>query len=102
MEGLSLPLLVSATISGGFQSVLTHCQHMRVKVAAKTEGILRLGTRSFPRISNLKFACPQTSNVFVANLPAHVNEQTLGTFFARAGPVGSVSQFGSVVCPRSY
>lgn len=33
----------------------------------------------------------QTSNVFVANLPPHVNEQALGNFFARAGPVGSVS-----------
>lgn len=32
----------------------------------------------------------QTSNVFVANLPSHVTEQTLGNFFARAGPVGSV------------
>lgn len=33
----------------------------------------------------------QTSNVFVANLPPHVTEQSLGSFFARAGPVGSVS-----------
>ncbi|RPD74305.1 hypothetical protein L226DRAFT_553395 [Lentinus tigrinus ALCF2SS1-7] len=33
---------------------------------------------------------PETSNVFVANLPPHVNEQALGNFFARAGPVGSV------------
>ncbi|KDQ48943.1 hypothetical protein JAAARDRAFT_165843, partial [Jaapia argillacea MUCL 33604] len=33
---------------------------------------------------------PETTNVFVANLPPHVNEQSLGTFFARAGPVGSV------------
>ncbi|KAJ3748968.1 hypothetical protein DFH05DRAFT_1591422 [Lentinula detonsa] len=33
---------------------------------------------------------PQTSNVFVANLPPNVTEQSLGTFFARAGPVGSV------------
>jgi U2-associated protein SR140 len=32
----------------------------------------------------------QTSNVFVANLPPHVTEQTLGNFFARCGPVGSV------------
>ncbi|TFL02447.1 hypothetical protein BDV98DRAFT_528109 [Pterulicium gracile] len=32
----------------------------------------------------------ETSNVFVANLPAHVTEQSLGQFFARAGPVGSV------------
>ncbi|OBZ68245.1 U2 snRNP-associated SURP motif-containing protein [Grifola frondosa] len=33
---------------------------------------------------------PQTSNVFVANLPPHVSEQSLGNFFARVGPVGSV------------
>ncbi|KAI9508225.1 hypothetical protein F5148DRAFT_1198407 [Russula earlei] len=33
---------------------------------------------------------PETSNVFVANLPPHVTEQSLGTFFARMGPVGSV------------
>lgn len=32
----------------------------------------------------------QTSNVFVANLPPHVTEQSLGNFFARMGPVGSV------------
>ncbi|GLB37619.1 putative RPR [Lyophyllum shimeji] len=40
---------------------------------------------------------PQTSNVFVANLPPHVTEQTLGQFFARAGPVGSVK----VMWPRT-
>ncbi|KAI0785670.1 hypothetical protein C8Q75DRAFT_775888 [Abortiporus biennis] len=33
---------------------------------------------------------PETSNVFVANLPPHVTEQSLGQFFARMGPVGSV------------
>ncbi|GAW04294.1 SR140 protein [Lentinula edodes] len=33
---------------------------------------------------------PQTSNVFVANLPPNVSEQSLGSFFARVGPVGSV------------
>ncbi|KAH8107897.1 hypothetical protein BXZ70DRAFT_20103 [Cristinia sonorae] len=33
---------------------------------------------------------PETSNVFVANLPPHVTEQSLGMFFARCGPVGSV------------
>ncbi|KII92895.1 hypothetical protein PLICRDRAFT_155797 [Plicaturopsis crispa FD-325 SS-3] len=32
----------------------------------------------------------ETSNVFVANLPPHVTEQSLGNFFARCGPVGSV------------
>lgn len=35
----------------------------------------------------------QTSNVFVANLPQHVTEQSLGNFFARMGPVGSVSVY---------
>ncbi|KAF8236588.1 hypothetical protein L208DRAFT_1421976 [Tricholoma matsutake] len=40
---------------------------------------------------------PQTSNVFVANLPPHVTEQSLGNFFARAGPVGSVK----VMWPRT-
>jgi len=39
---------------------------------------------------------PETSNVFVANLPPHVTEQTLGNFFARCGPVGSVK----VMWPR--
>ncbi|KAJ7702965.1 hypothetical protein B0H17DRAFT_1157118 [Mycena rosella] len=34
---------------------------------------------------------PQTSNIFVANLPPHVTEQSLGVFFARCGPVGSVN-----------
>ncbi|KAF8578708.1 hypothetical protein K439DRAFT_1527590 [Ramaria rubella] len=33
---------------------------------------------------------PATSNIFVANLPQHVTESTLGNFFARLGPVGSV------------
>ena len=34
----------------------------------------------------------QTSNVFVANLPANITEYVLGNFFAaRCGPVGSVS-----------
>ncbi|KAI0266790.1 hypothetical protein BC834DRAFT_873532 [Gloeopeniophorella convolvens] len=33
---------------------------------------------------------PETSNIFVANLPPHVTEQGLGNFFARMGPVGSV------------
>ncbi|KAJ7647071.1 hypothetical protein FB45DRAFT_1051629 [Roridomyces roridus] len=40
---------------------------------------------------------PQTSNIFVANLPAHVTEQSLGVFFARCGPVGSVK----IMWPRS-
>jgi U2-associated protein SR140 len=38
----------------------------------------------------------QTSNVFVANLPPHVTEQGLGNFFARMGPVGSVSLYLSL------
>ncbi|KAG7098780.1 hypothetical protein E1B28_000687 [Marasmius oreades] len=40
---------------------------------------------------------PQTSNIFVANLPPHVTEQSLGNFFARVGPVGSVK----VMWPRN-
>ncbi|KAK0212865.1 SR140 protein [Desarmillaria ectypa] len=40
---------------------------------------------------------PQTSNVFVANLPPHVTEQSLGVFFARVGPVGSVK----IMWPRT-
>ncbi|KAH7913168.1 hypothetical protein BJ138DRAFT_1059623 [Hygrophoropsis aurantiaca] len=39
---------------------------------------------------------PETCNVFVANLPSNVTEQSLGTFFARQGPVGSVK----VMWPR--
>ncbi|KAI6046040.1 hypothetical protein EDC04DRAFT_2631696 [Pisolithus marmoratus] len=33
---------------------------------------------------------PETTNLFVANLPPNVTEQSLGAFFARHGPVGSV------------
>ncbi|KAA1476033.1 hypothetical protein DENSPDRAFT_826777 [Dentipellis sp. KUC8613] len=40
---------------------------------------------------------PETTNLFVANLPPHVTEQSLGMFFARCGPVGSVK----VMWPRS-
>ncbi|KAF8973143.1 hypothetical protein BDZ97DRAFT_1936060 [Flammula alnicola] len=40
---------------------------------------------------------PQTTNLFVANLPTNVTEQSLGKFFARAGPVGSVK----IMWPRS-
>ncbi|KAI0051920.1 hypothetical protein FA95DRAFT_1580392 [Auriscalpium vulgare] len=40
---------------------------------------------------------PQTSNVFVANLPPHVTEASLGNFFARVGPVGSVK----IMWPRT-
>ncbi|KAJ7497522.1 hypothetical protein FB451DRAFT_1211768 [Mycena latifolia] len=40
---------------------------------------------------------PQTSNIFVANLPPHVTEQSLGVFFARCGPVGSVK----IMWPRT-
>ncbi|KAF8441454.1 hypothetical protein L210DRAFT_997820 [Boletus edulis BED1] len=39
---------------------------------------------------------PETSNLFVANLPSNVTEQSLGLFFARHGPVGSVK----VMWPR--
>ncbi|KAL1742478.1 hypothetical protein HDZ31DRAFT_65934 [Schizophyllum fasciatum] len=40
---------------------------------------------------------PLTSNLFVANLPAHVTEPSLGQLFARAGPVGSVK----IMWPRN-
>ncbi|KAH9485183.1 Protein RRC1-like [Psilocybe cubensis] len=40
---------------------------------------------------------PQTTNLFVANLPQHVTEPNLGKFFARAGPVGSVK----IMWPRA-
>ncbi|TFY70625.1 hypothetical protein EVG20_g2392 [Dentipellis fragilis] len=40
---------------------------------------------------------PETTNLFVANLPPHVTEPSLGMFFARCGPVGSVK----VMWPRS-
>lgn len=40
---------------------------------------------------------PETTNVFVANLPPHVTEQSLGHFFARVGPVASVK----IMWPRS-
>jgi RNA recognition motif-containing protein len=44
----------------------------------------------------------QTSNVFVANLPPHVTEQSLGTFFARMGPVGSVGVYIPFNLPFAY
>jgi U2-associated protein SR140 len=44
----------------------------------------------------------QTSNIFVANLPPHVSEQSLGNFFARVGPVGSVSVPITVGLPSTY
>nr|GAT43003.1 predicted protein [Mycena chlorophos] len=40
---------------------------------------------------------PQTTNLFVANLPSHVTEHSLGMFFARCGPVGSVK----IMWPRT-
>ncbi|KAG8690549.1 hypothetical protein FRC11_010801, partial [Ceratobasidium sp. 423] len=40
---------------------------------------------------------PATTNVFVANLPTNVDENSLGMFFARIGPVGSVK----IMWPRS-
>ncbi|KAJ1304679.1 hypothetical protein OPQ81_005818 [Rhizoctonia solani] len=40
---------------------------------------------------------PATTNVFVANLPTNVDEHSLGMFFARIGPVGSVK----IMWPRS-
>ncbi|KIY74396.1 hypothetical protein CYLTODRAFT_416235 [Cylindrobasidium torrendii FP15055 ss-10] len=39
----------------------------------------------------------QTTNIFVANLPTSVTEQSLGMFFARLGPVASVK----VMWPRT-
>lgn len=50
------------------------------------------------------FAHLQTSNVFVANLPPSVTEQSLGMFFARIGPVGSVglSQTSSPLAILSF
>ncbi|CAE6532395.1 unnamed protein product [Rhizoctonia solani] len=40
---------------------------------------------------------PATTNVFVANLPTNIDESSLGMFFARVGPVGSVK----IMWPRS-
>ncbi|THH21332.1 hypothetical protein EW146_g180 [Bondarzewia mesenterica] len=70
--------------------------HMKVKVAAKIEEILRYWYDSITKVTSLTQLLQQTSNVFVANLPPHVTEQSLGTFFARMGPVGSVK----VMWPR--
>ncbi|KDQ21589.1 hypothetical protein BOTBODRAFT_123385 [Botryobasidium botryosum FD-172 SS1] len=33
---------------------------------------------------------PATSNIFVSNLPSNITEATLGNFFAKHGPIGSV------------
>lgn len=40
---------------------------------------------------------PLTSNLFVANLPSHVTEPSLGQLFASVGPVGSVK----IMWPRN-
>ncbi|EUC64142.1 RNA recognition motif, putative, partial [Rhizoctonia solani AG-3 Rhs1AP] len=40
---------------------------------------------------------PATTNIFVANLPTNIDESSLGMFFARIGPVGSVK----IMWPRS-
>ncbi|KAH7108043.1 hypothetical protein BKA62DRAFT_630129 [Auriculariales sp. MPI-PUGE-AT-0066] len=40
---------------------------------------------------------PETSNLFVANLPLHITEPVLGAFFSRHGPVGSVK----IMWPRA-
>ncbi|QRV79159.1 RNA recognition motif protein [Ceratobasidium sp. AG-Ba] len=40
---------------------------------------------------------PATTNIFVANLPLNVDEHSLGMFFARMGPVGSVK----IMWPRT-
>ncbi|CAE6431177.1 unnamed protein product [Rhizoctonia solani] len=40
---------------------------------------------------------PATTNVFVANLPTNIDENSLGMFFARMGPVGSVK----IMWPRA-
>ncbi|KAG9103464.1 hypothetical protein FRC06_010572, partial [Ceratobasidium sp. 370] len=40
---------------------------------------------------------PATTNIFVANLPANIDENSLGMFFARIGPVGSVK----IMWPRT-
>jgi len=45
---------------------------------------------------SLKLTYMKTSNVFVANLPPHVTEETLGNFFAKVGPVGSVRNISLV------
>lgn len=39
----------------------------------------------------------QTSNIFVANLPPNITEATLGNFFAKHGPIGSVSNEASTM-----
>lgn len=44
----------------------------------------------------MKLMYMKTSNVFVANLPPHVTEETLGIFFAKVGPVGSVRNLSLV------
>ncbi|CEL60806.1 U2-associated protein SR140 [Rhizoctonia solani AG-1 IB] len=36
---------------------------------------------------------PATTNIFVANLPSNIDENSLGMFFARMGPVGSVCPY---------
>jgi RNA recognition motif-containing protein len=62
---------------------------MKAKAAVKIEG-----TQKYDIIGNISSQhslIHQTSNIFVANLPPHVTEQSLGNFFARIGPVGSVS-----------
>lgn len=62
---------------------------MKVKAEAKTEEIPKYIPNKY--IDNQILILEQTTNVFVANLPTHVTEPVLGNFFARCGPIGSVS-----------
>lgn len=45
----------------------------------------------FTTVDSAEHSSFQTTNLFVANIPTQTTEPNLGKFFARAGPVGSVS-----------
>lgn len=57
---------------------------------SKDRGDPEVSNRPRLIVSCLERVLFQTSNLFVANLPSNVTEQSLGQFFARHGPVGSV------------
>jgi len=74
---------------------------MKDRAEVKTGAILRYSNTFVP--TSILTNDVQTSNIFVANLPPHVTEQSLGNFFARMGPVGSVGvsvplNFHSLIC----
>jgi hypothetical protein len=90
---VTVPITTPQVAYNGFQPT-------KDRVEVKTEAIQRYW--SIFLLTSILADDIQTSNVFVANLPPHVTEQSLGTFFARMGPVGSVGVYIPFNLPFTY